>query len=197
VALGDGFTAGAAGCDALTVSDRLAEILLEASPSLDYLGLARPGALTADVAARQLPNALALEPDVVTVVCGGSDALLTLRPDVRAQMVVFEGLLEELRSRLPDAVVVTATTPDPVRFLALPADVGMRISRAFERVNEATAVAAARAGVPCLDFAAHPFGLGGRGPYQPSPEACLRAAGAFAAVIGVRLGIHLDTQEVI
>ena len=201
VALGDSFTAGAAGSGLPSFGDRLAQILREANPSLDYVNLAAPGALTGEVSERQLPVALELAPDVVSVVCGGNDALLTVRPDVHAHMAAFEDTLEELRARLPSAVVATATVPDPGRFLPLRARTAARISRSIERINDATVAAAARNGVPCLDFAAHPEALA-RGNYaadgyHPSAEACRRAAGAFAAVIGVRLGIHLDTQEVI
>jgi lysophospholipase L1-like esterase len=201
VALGDSFTAGAAGAGVPSFGDRLAEILREANPSLDYLNLAAPGALTAEIYERQLPVALALEPSIVSVVCGGNDALLSVRPDVRAHMASFEDLLDELRAHLPDAVVATATVPDPGRFLPLRTRTAARISRAIERINDATAAAAARHGVPCLDFARHPEALArgnyARDGYHPSAEACRRAAGAFAAVIGVRLGIHLDTQEAI
>lgn len=199
VALGDSFTAGAAGAGVPSFGDRLAEILREASPELVYTNLAQPGALTTEVAAEQLPAALELAPDVVSVVSGGNDALLAVRPDVHAHMAAFEDMLETLRDRLPRAVIATATTPDPGRFLRLRPRTAARISRAIERINEATAAAAARHAVPCLDFAAHPEALA-RGSYagdgyHPSAEACRRAAGAFAAVIGVRLGIHLDTQE--
>jgi lysophospholipase L1-like esterase len=201
VALGDSFTAGAAGAGVPSFGDRLAEILREANPSLEYANLAVAGAVTSEVASRQLPAALELQPDVVSVVCGGNDALLAVRPDVGSHMSAFEDMLETLRSQLPDAVLATATTPDPGRFLPLRRRTAMRISRAIERINEATSAAAARHGIPCLDFAAHPEALArgnyaGDG-YHPAPEACRRAAGAFAAVIGVRLGIHLDTQEAI
>jgi lysophospholipase L1-like esterase len=201
VALGDSFTAGAAGLGVPSFGDRLAEILRGANPSLDYVNLAAPGARTAEVFERQLPEALELAPDVVSVVSGGNDALLAVRPDVHAHMSAFEDTLEELRAHLPDAVVATATVPDPGRFLPLRERTAARISRAIHRINEATAAAAARHSVPCLDFAAHPEALA-RGNYaadgyHPSAEACRRAAGAFAAVIGVRLGIHLDTQEAI
>ena len=201
VALGDSFTAGAAGSGAPSFGDRLAEILREASPALDYVNLATPGALTTEVAERQLPAALEMAPDVVSVVCGGNDALLAVRPDVHAHMAAFEDMLETLHHRLPHAIVATATIPDPGRFLPLRQRTAARISKAIERINDATSAAAARHAIPCLDFAAHPEALArgnyARDGYHPSAEACRRAAGAFAAVIGVRLGIHLDTQEAI
>lgn len=201
VALGDSFTAGAAGSGVPSFADRLAELLREANPGLDYTNLAVPGARTIEVADGQLSAALELAPDVVTIVSGGNDALLAVRPDVHAHMTAFEESLEALRESLPDAVIATATTPDPGRFLPLGPRSARRISRAIERINDATKAAAARLAVPCLDFAAHPEALArgnyARDGYHPSPEANRRAAGAFAAVIGLRLGIQLDTQEVL
>jgi lysophospholipase L1-like esterase len=198
VALGDSFTAGAAGSGVPSFADRLAELLREPDPALRYSNLGRAGALTAEVAERQLPAALELNPDVVTLVSGGNDALLSVRPDVHAHMTAFEAMLETLT---PRTFVVTATTPDPSRFLRLGPRSAERISAAMQRINEATRATAARLGVPCLDIAAHPEALArgsyARDGYHPSPEACRRTALAFASLIGVRLGIHLDTQEVI
>jgi lysophospholipase L1-like esterase len=198
VALGDSFTAGAAGSRARPFADHLAELLREPMPSLHYANLGSPGARTAEVAERQLPAALELAPDVVTLVCGGNDALLSVRPDVHAHMTAFEEMLEALA---PRTLVVTATTPDPGRFLRLGPRSAARISSAMQRINDATKSAAARLSIPCLDFAARPEALArgnyARDGYHPSAEACRRAAVAFGAVIGVRLGIQLDTQEVI
>jgi lysophospholipase L1-like esterase len=200
VALGDSFTAGAAGSEEPSFADRLAELLRATSPELEYSNLAVPGARTVEVAQTQLPQALSLDPDVVTLVCGGNDALLAVRPDVRSHMAACERVLETLSTQLPGAVVAVATTPDPGRFLPLRARSAERVSSAIARINDATIAAAARHGVPCLDFAAHPEALNpsnyARDGYHPSAEAARRAAGAFANVIGVRLGIHLDTQEV-
>jgi lysophospholipase L1-like esterase len=198
VALGDSFTAGTG---EPSFADRLAAMLREANPALSYTNLAVQGARTVEVADSQLGAALELAPDVVTIVCGGNDALLAVRPDVHAHMTAFESTLETLRSSLPEAAVATATTPDPGRFLRLRPRSASRITRAIERINEATRAAAARHGVPCLDIAAHPEALArsnySRDGYHPSADAHRRAAAAFARVIGVRLGIHLDTQEVI
>jgi lysophospholipase L1-like esterase len=199
VALGDSFTAGTAGSAQPSFADRLAELLREANPALEYTNLAVAGALTVEVADSQVSAALELAPDVVTIVSGGNDALLAVRPDVHSHMTAFEDALSTLSSALPDTLIATATTPDPGRFLPLRPRSAARISSAIARINDATKAAAARLSVPCLDFAAHPEALArgnyARDGYHPSADACRRAAGAFAAVIGARLGIHLDTQE--
>jgi lysophospholipase L1-like esterase len=192
VALGDSFSAGAATGGAPGFADRLAG-LLRAS---DYRNLAVAGACTRDVVERQLLPALALAPDAVTIVCGGNDALLSVRPDVRAHATLFERALVTLRLALPDAAIVTATTPDPSRFVQLRARSAARVSRTIAAVNAATRAGARRHGVPLLDLAAHPeaelranYDSDG---YHPSPDAAARTADAFARL----LGAHLDRQEV-
>ncbi len=201
VALGDSFTGGAAGSDEAGFADHLADLLRPANPSLDYRNLAEAGAMTSEIVARQLGPAVAAKPDVVTIVCGGNDALLSARPDVGAHLVAFESALEIVRSQLPGAALVTATVPDPARFLALRERSAARISHAIDQINEATSAAAARHGVPCLDFARHPhtsvremYAADG---YHPSRSANRLAAEAFAEVLGVHYGIQFDSEEVL
>jgi lysophospholipase L1-like esterase len=190
-ALGDSFSAGAAAGDAPGFADRLAELL----GASDYRNLATPGALTADVVRHQLPSALAFEPDTITIVCGGNDALLEVRPDVRAHSAWFERALGSLRLMLPGAAIATATTPDPARFLALRPRSAARVSRAIAAVNEATRWSARRHDVALLDVADHPesalrtnYDADG---YHPAPAAAERTAEAFAQLFG----IDLDKQE--
>jgi lysophospholipase L1-like esterase len=200
VALGDSFTAGALGSSERSYADQLADLLRAANGDLDYSNLAVAGARTPEVVSGQLGSALALRPDVVTLVCGANDALLAVRPDVRAHVDAFDCALRTLRTELPEAVVATATTPDPGRFLALRPRSARRVSGAIERINEATRAVAARHGVACLDFAAHPE-AGERvnyadDGYHPSAVASRRAAEAFASVLGVRFAIQFDNHGV-
>lgn len=189
VALGDSFSAGAAGSDAPGFADRLAELLGAA----DYRNLAVAGARTRDVVERQLLPALALGPDVITLVCGGNDALQSVRPDIGAHAAGVERALGTLRLTLPGARVITATTPDPARFLGLRPRSAARVSRAIEAMNDATRRSARHHGVPLLDFAAHPdAGIRGNydsDGYHPSPAATDRAAEAFAHLL------DFDQQE--
>ena len=201
IALGDSFTAGAAGSNQRSFADRLAALLRETEPRMKFTNLGVPGAQTADVAREQVIPTMDLVPDVVTIVCGGNNALLEVRPDVSAHMAAFDDMLETLKMALPWTVMVTATTPDLSRFLDLGPRATRRISAAMERINEATRVAAARHAVPCIDIAAHPQafirGSYERDGYHPAPEACHRVAMAFASLIAIQLGIHIDSQEVI
>src|SRR2546429_8658297 len=78
-ARGRSFAAG--GFDSAGFADRLARLLRAANPALEYRNLAVAGARTPEVVAGQLEPALDLEPDVVTLVCGGNDAPLAIPPD--------------------------------------------------------------------------------------------------------------------
>jgi len=191
VALGDSFSAGSATGVAPGFADRLAGLLR----ARDYRNLAVPGACTRDVVEHQLLPALALGPDAVTIVCGGNDALLSVRPDVRAHSAGFERALATLRLALPGATIVTATTPDPARFLPLRPRSAARVTGAIAAMNDATRRSALRHGVPILDLAAHPeaearenYDSDG---YHPAPAAAARTAEAFARIFGA----HLDQQE--
>lgn len=202
VALGDSFSAGSAGSGAPGFAGRLAELLRVANPSLDYRNLAVAGSSTPDVVASQLLPAIALEPDAVTLVCGGNDALLSVRPDVDAHAAGLERAFAMLRLALPDARIATATTPDPARFIGLRPRSAARVSEAIDAVNAATRTAARRHRVAILDLAAHPE-AGVRGNYDsdgyhPTPTATNRTAEAFARLLGVDLidlDLDLDRQE--
>ena len=63
---------------------------------LAYRNLAVDGATSAAVL-EQLPAALALEPDLVTVICGANDVLLSSRPDIEGYERRFSAILGGLR----------------------------------------------------------------------------------------------------
>jgi lysophospholipase L1-like esterase len=201
VALGDSFTAGAAGIEERSFAECLATLLRRVNPGLDFQNLAQQGAFTAQIVSEQVDRAIALEPDVVTLICGGNDALLSIRPDVSAHVVALEEAVAKVRAGLPDAAFAMATTPDPSRFRELRPRTARRIQTAIEQINEATQAAAARHGVPCLDFATHPLTnareLYADDGYHPTTLAAQLAAEAFAGVLGVRYGIQFDSEEVL
>lgn len=113
VALGDSTTEGMCDGDDLVGyrgwADRLAEHLAVANPELRYANLAVRGRLAAEVRAEQLAPALALKPDLVTVVAGMNDMI---RPKFDAVAVARE--LEAMFAALSEAgaKVATITFPD-------------------------------------------------------------------------------------
>src|ERR687891_135794 len=77
VALGDSFTAGTGCPPGDAWPERLVANLRSESPSLELRNLAVEGATSTEVL-DQLPAALGLEPDLVTLVCGANDVLRSL-----------------------------------------------------------------------------------------------------------------------
>jgi lysophospholipase L1-like esterase len=155
VALGDSFTAGRESIPGKRWADRLAGWLRGANPDLSYANLAVDGATSADVL-EQLPEALAMGPDLVTVICGANDVLLTSRPDVCGYEARFSEILERLAEGAPGAAVLTTTAPDSWHFMELRPRTKARLVKALHDLNGVTRMVAARHHVPCLNVAGHP-----------------------------------------
>lgn len=201
-ALGDSFTAGADGADpAGRWPDELARRLRSRVPSLRYWNLAEAGARSEAVASDQLDEALEHEPDLVTLVCGANDVLLSVRPDIESFAATLSAMFARLAKELPGAVVLTATTPDLTPFLGLHERSRRRVADGMARLNDVTRWVARRHRVTCLEFEAHPaaddrgnFAADG---YHPSRAGNARAAAAFCAAIDqlVDAASPTDAQE--
>jgi len=190
VALGDSFTAGVPGAEQRWPDELAALLAVD-----DYANLGVAGATSAEVA-EQLDLCVARHPDVVTLICGANDVLLSVRPDVAAYAEAFDGMLARLRGELPSAAVLTATTPDPSTFMELRPRSRRRVRLGIAELNRATRSVARRHGVPCLEFAEHP-GAGDRenfadDGFHPSPEGNRRAALAFALALDTDIDIDLS-----
>ena len=188
-ARGDSFTAGPGCGPGEGWADRLAALLAGRSPSFAYRNLAVDGATSADVVEHQLGPALQLEPDLVTVVCGGNDVLFSVRPDVPGYVDRLGVIFGRLRATLPEVAIATATAPERWSFL----DLGQRTRERFERglaeLNRATREVASAHGVACLEIAGHPglaeatnFDADG---LHPSTRGHAGTALAFARLLGV------------
>jgi lysophospholipase L1-like esterase len=113
-ALGDSFTEGlndpAPGGGFRGWADRFAGILAERNPGLRYANLAIRGRLLGEVVASQLPAALAMAPDLVSIAAGGNDLLRPgSDPDRLAE--VFEGAVLALRQAGCQVLVFTGFDP--------------------------------------------------------------------------------------
>jgi lysophospholipase L1-like esterase len=154
VAMGDSFTAGAR-CEARERwPDILASSMRRRRPGLHYENLAVDGATSAEVA-EQLPRALELEPDLVTVVCGGNDVLYSVRPDVAAYADNLRSIFVGLRATLPSVVLFTATGPDAWKFLELRPRTRARVESACAELNRVTRSIAGSYGAICLEVSDH------------------------------------------
>lgn len=79
-------------------ADRVAAVLDRARPGLAYLNTGRMGATSAEVLAEQREAALAFEPDLVHISCGGND-LFTDAPDLDATRANLDALFGAFAAR--------------------------------------------------------------------------------------------------
>ena len=187
VALGDSFTAGTGCAPGESWADLLAAALA-AEEGLVYENLAEHGATSADVR-DQVKRALALEPDLVTVVCGANDLLLR-SGDVDEYSRNLGAILAALTRGAPEAMIVTATAPDRWEFLGLGPRTQARLEAELVALNTATRAVASLFGAEVLDVAGHP-GLSRQENFagdglHPSPLGHRRAAEGFRALVGER-----------
>ena len=125
VALGDSFTEGVGdpypageghqdsgdrGSDHRGWADRFAERLAAEQPSLRYANLAVRGRLVGQVAADQVPLAVAMAPDLVSVAAGGND-LLRPRADPDALAQTFDDMVTQLRAAGCEVLLFTGFDP--------------------------------------------------------------------------------------
>ncbi|MFF0560354.1 SGNH/GDSL hydrolase family protein [Streptomyces sp. NPDC004266] len=153
VALGDSQTEGLGdGDDAVGLrgwADRLAELLARERSDVLYANLAVRGRLAGQVRAEQLGPALALRPDLATVVAGVND-LLRPRFDVDATAGHLEAMFAALTAQ--GARVATLTFPDVGRITPLARPLGPRV----EALNERIRAASRRHGVTVVEASQHP-----------------------------------------
>lgn len=136
VAMGDSQTEGVGDRDdqggLRGLADRFAELLAAINPDLRYANLALRGKLARQVHAEQLGAALALRPDLVTVVTGFNDLL---RPGFDADEVA--GHLDAMFAALTahGAVVATLTFPEVTRITPLARPIGGRVIALNHRIR--------------------------------------------------------------
>ncbi|MGK5557436.1 SGNH/GDSL hydrolase family protein [Actinomadura kijaniata] len=114
VAIGDSFTEGIGDTHPDGTprgwADRAAELLAERAPGFGYANLAIRGRLLDQIIDDQLPAALALEPDLMSISGGGNDLL---RPGVTVEGLAarMEEAVARVRSTGADVVLFTGVDP--------------------------------------------------------------------------------------
>ena len=112
------------------------------------------GALTADVAAAQMPAARRWRPQVATLLVGVNDTLRDTFDIGRAAERLWQavhGLLDA------EAVVVTACLPEPGRMLRMPAALARPLARRVGAVNDVVHALSERYGTPHAHLATDPL----------------------------------------
>lgn len=186
VAIGDSQTEGLwDGDDVVGVvgyADRLASHLDELYPGLCYANLAVRSRRIIDVLNDQLPQALSMQPDLITVCVGMNDVI---RPGRAYQRALHD--LDGLYDRLADtgATVVTTTFPDITRLLPVGRLVGDRIVH----INAVITAAAHRHGFGLVDLYNAPSMLDAATWSPDRMHASSHGHALFAAAAAEALGV--------
>jgi lysophospholipase L1-like esterase len=154
VAIGDSSTEGLEDPDGnggyIGWADRLASYIADAQDEpLEYANLAIRGYKMREIRCTQLDDALALQPDLLSIF-GGVNDVISPRCDfhaLRAEFVIVFG-----EARRIGSTVVTFTMPDPAAINPLAANLRDRVSK----LNAIIRSEAERRGVLLVDFEAYP-----------------------------------------
>ena len=150
VALGDSFTEGVGDPDPSRPNgvrgwaDRVAEVLAADSPDFGYANLAIRGRKLLPILESQVPPALALEPDLVSIYAGAND-ILRPQVDVDALVAAYDDALGSLTATGARVVVFTAFDPGGSATYRL-------LRGRFALYNELVREAADRHGATVVDF---------------------------------------------
>jgi uncharacterized protein (DUF952 family)/lysophospholipase L1-like esterase len=163
-------------------ADRFADLLVAEHPHLQYANLAIRGRTIGAIRAEQLARALALGPDLATVM-GGLNDLMRPRVDVSAVIADLDAMLVALRAT--GATVVTNTFPDPSPLAPL----FRRLAPRVAAYNELIRAAAAACGALVVDFGALGVGsdlrIWSRDRIHANPLGHSLIAAAFADTVGL------------
>jgi lysophospholipase L1-like esterase len=130
-------------------ANRLAEHLARAQGRVLYANLGIRGKRTRQIRHEQLPAALAMRPDLVTLFSGTND-VLTRRFDPDALGRDVEAMHRELIGA--GATLLTFTLPDLTPLMPI----GRLIAPRIRALNEVLRAVARTTGATLVDFAAHP-----------------------------------------
>jgi lysophospholipase L1-like esterase len=187
VALGDSTTEGLMdplpdGSGFRGWADRFAEMLAAIDPELRYANLAVRGKLARQVRAEQLDAALAMEPDLVSLLAGLND-MLRRTVDVAGVIAELDGMVARLRESGADVLLFTLPDPVPINPLAKAA------AAAIYRVNDAIREIAKRRGAFLVELDAYPVAsdrrLWNEDRLHANPEGHQRMALAAAHAVGL------------
>ncbi len=163
-------------------ADRLAERLARENPDLEYANLAIRGRKLAQIRAEQLAPALAIEPDLASVL-GGVNDILRPRVDLAARAEDLEQIVAALRDS--GATVLLVSYPDIGSSVSV---ASTRIGSRLRRFNRAIRAIGERHGAVLVelerDGIGHPA-LWWRDRLHASPIGHERIAGLAAAALGI------------
>ena len=187
VAIGDSSTEGLEDPDGnggyIGWADRLAQHIADGQDEpLEYANLAIRGLRVHDIRTGQLADALAVQPDLLTVFAGMNDVIGPICDFdlVRAEHVIIFG-----EARRAGCTVVSFTMPDPAAINPLAARLRDRVSR----LNAIIRSEAERYGVLLVDFEAYPIAEDPRLWFEDRLHGNALGHQLMAAALAWRLGL--------
>jgi lysophospholipase L1-like esterase len=164
-------------------ADRVAERLAQDEPELLYANLAVRGKLARQVREEQLAAAVALEPDLASVLSGLND-MLRRNCDTGSVLGELDAIIGALRGAGAD--VLTFTLPDPVPINPIAKSAAARLRHLNAGIRDLTAKHGAR----LVDLEAHPVASDRRlwdgDRLHANPEGHRRIAAAAAEALGLQ-----------
>jgi lysophospholipase L1-like esterase len=187
VAIGDSSTEGLEDPDGdggyIGFADRLAQHIADGQDEpLEYANLAIRGLRMREIRTTQLDDALAMQPDLMTIF-GGVNDVISARCDfdaLRAEFVIVFG-----EARRSGSTVVTFTMPDPAAINPLAANLRDRVSK----LNAIIRSEAARRDVLLVDFEEYPVAVDPRLWFDDRLHGNTLGHIRVAAALAWRLGI--------
>jgi lysophospholipase L1-like esterase len=169
--------------------DRIAAELRVHQPGLAYLNLGSSDARAAEVLATQLTPALAFEPDLAIVVCGGNDAMRSSY-DPEAVNTILEELVTTLQRAGAD--VITVSMFDITQAPAFPERLLKHARERMLRLSAQTASLAERLGTIHVHCTGHPAERDPDVYSEDGIHATMRVHQICAALAIRRLGIYVS-----
>lgn len=168
--------------------DRIAAELAAVQPDFTYLNLGKRDLRAAEVRKSQLDMALAFEPDLALVVCGGNDALRsTYDPDaVDRELAAIVTALQD-----KGADVITAGIFDIAYAPSFPDKIRAAVSARMQAYSQHTAALAERLGTIHVNCTNHPAQYDPAGYSADGMHGNMRTHSIVAAIAIRRLGQHL------
>jgi lysophospholipase L1-like esterase len=199
-ALGDSLTDGVGDPDPRGSlrgwADRLADVLAEVEPELQYTNLARRGLRAEEVRQQQLEAALRFRPDLASVLVGMNDLL-----EPGFDLAAYERELEEIVGALGDAgaLVLTATFPDVTLFSPLPARFTAGLRARLRAASEAVRHVSARHKALMLEAENLPEArqrdVISVDRLHPGPRGHILVATSFARLLEQRAGVPIPQPD--
>ena len=192
VAIGDSVIEGIGdkvpGYSPLPWCDRIAAELAAVRPGFRYLNLGKRELKAAEVRESQVDDALAFDPDLALVVCGGNDALRSsYNPDaVDAELAA---IITALQAR--GAEVITVGIFDISHAPSFPDKVRSVVSARMQTFSRHTAALAEKLGTIHVNCTNHPAQSDPTGYSSDGLHGNMRSHAICAALTIRRLGAHL------